>query len=414
MTMKKTLIAVAVIGLLAAVTGLALAPSGESATDVELAAVHERSLRPAVSASGQLVHGNEVRLTSEVIGKVNAVHVEEGASVEAGDLLLAIDDKAYVALVSENRAAVRLQEIDIERKQLAIETLRRQYERNRRLFDIGMLPQEAFDQVQHGYRIAGIDLDSARELLAQSKATLLQSQEQLAKTKVRSPIAGKVTSLDIDVGETAIASTTNVPGSGLLVIADPTSLLTEVYVDEADIADIRVGQAAEVVAVAYQDAPVAGTVEYVASSARHHPQRPGLFFRVRIRLQHGDEDPRLLSGMSCRVEIFLDDGQRVPVVPIRAIVSRDDHRAGAAHHHLYVVSAQAEDGEVTGEVRRVAVEVGRSDVEYQEIVDGPSIGAFVVAGPASVLRLLRDGQAVVGAVPDAATTEAGQSTPRGA
>ena len=411
--MKKTLIAVAVIGLLAAATVVAVAPSSASAVDVELVAVGQRDLRPAVEASGQLVHGDEVRLTSEVIGKVNAVHVEEGASVAAGDLLLAIDDKAYVALVSENRAAVRLQEIDIERKQLAIETLRRQYERNRRLFDIGTLPQEAFDEVEHRYRIAGIDLDSARELLARSRATLQQSQEQLAKTKVRSPIAGKVTSLDIDVGETAIASSTNVPGSGLMVIADPASLLTEVYVDEADIADIRVGQAAEVLAVAYPDSPMRGTVDYVASTARHHQQRPGLSFRVRIRLHRSEEAPRLLSGMSCRVEIFLDAGDRLTVVPIRAIVSRDDLKARTIRHHLYVVAAEAEDGTVAGEVRRVSVEVGRSDVEYQEVVSGPSVGEFVVAGPANVLRLLRDGQAVIGAAPEGMRADAA-SVPQGA
>ena len=411
--MKKTLIAVAVIGLLAAATVVAVVPSSASAVDVELAAVGQRDLRPAVEASGQLVHGDEVRLTSEVIGKVNAVHVEEGASVAAGDLLLAIDDKAYVALVSENRAAVRLQEIDIERKQLAIETLRRQYERNRRLFDIGTLPQEAFDEVEHRYRIAGIDLDSARELLARSRATLQQSQEQLAKTKVRSPIAGKVTSLDIDVGETAIASSTNVPGSGLMVIADPASLLTEVYVDEADIADIRVGQAAEVLAVAYPDSPMRGTVDYVASTARHHQQRPGLSFRVRIRLHRSEEAPRLLSGMSCRVEIFLDAGDRLTVVPIRAIVSRDDLKARTVRHHLYVVAAEAEDGTVAGEVRRVSVEVGRSDVEYQEVVSGPAVGEFVVAGPANVLRLLRDGQTVIGAAPEGMRADAA-SVPQGA
>lgn len=403
--MKKTLLAATVVvAALAAL--LAVAMRGAPPLAVEVAAVGVRDLRPAVAASGRIIHGNEVRLTSEVVGKVKAVYVEEGAPVAAGDLVLAIDDKAFAARVSESRAAVRLRQIDIERKQLAIETLRRKYERNRRLFDIGLLEQGAFDEVAHRYRAAGIDLDSSRELLAQAKANLAQSTEQLEKTKVVSPIAGTVTALDIEVGETAIASATNVPGSGLMVIADPASLLTEVYVDEADIADVRVGQAAEVVAVAYPNSPLSGTVEYVAGAARQHSDRRGPSFRVRIRLHRGEGEPRLLSGMSCRTEIFLTDGEPLTVVPIRAIVSRED-AALKAVHHLYVVSAAAEGGEVAGPVRKVQVELGRSDVEYQEVLAGPAAGDYVVVGPARTLRYLRDGQAVVAAVPGSAAPAGG-------
>lgn len=406
MDMKKALFAVTV---LVAVLGamLAVAMRGAPPQTVEVVAVGVRDLRPAVAASGRVVHGNEVRLTSEVVGKVRAVYVDEGAAVAAGDLVLAIDDEAFAARVSESRAAVRLRQIDIERKQLAMETLRRQYERNQRLFDTGLLERGAFDEVAHRYRAAGIDLDSSRELLAQANAKFAQTVEQLEKTKVVSPIAGVVTALDIDVGETAIASTTNVPGSGLMVIADPASLLTEVYVDEADIAEVRVGQTAEVVAVAYPDSPLTGTVEYVAGAARQHSDRRGPSFRVRIRLHRREGDPRLLSGMSCRSEIYLSDGEALAVVPIRAIVSQED-AALKAVHHVYVVGAAAEAGEVAGPVRKVQVALGRSDVEHQEVLAGPAVGDYVVVGPARTLRYLRPGQSVVAAAPGSAAP-AGES-----
>lgn len=397
--MKKMLLAVALTALAGGAL-LALAMRSAPSVEVELATVSVRDLRASISASGQIVHGNEVRLSSEVIGKVKAVYVEEGDRVAAGELVLAIDDEAYAAQATANRATVRLREIDIERKQLAIDVLQREHERQRRLFDIGMLDQRTFDEATHRYRAAGIDLDSSRELLAQANASLAQSLEQLDRTKVRSPIAGAVTSLDIEVGETAIASATNIPGSGLMVIADPDSLLTEVYVDEADIADVRVGHAAEVTAIAYPDSPLAGTVEYLASTAKQHPHRRGLSFRVRIRLAAEDADRRLLSGMSCRADILLGGAGATTVVPIRALVSREDLQAKTVHHHLYVLAAEAEDGEVAGNVRKVSVDVGRSDVEYQELVAGPPAGALVVVGPARILRYLRDGQAVTAAVPD--------------
>lgn len=397
--MKKMLLAVALL-VLAGAALLMLAMRAGPSVQVEVATVGVREIRGAISASGQIVHGNEVNLTSEVVGKVKAVYVAEGDTVAAGELVLAIDDEAYAAQETANRAAVRLREIDIERKQLAIEVLRRQYERQRRLFDIGMLEQRTFDEADHSYRAAGIDLDSSREMLAQANAALAQSVDQLDRTKVYSPIAGVVTSLDIEVGETAIASATNIPGSGLMVIADPGSLLTEVYVDEADIADVRVGHAAEVTAIAYPNAPLSGTVEYLASAAKQHPHRRGLSFRVRIRLDGDHPEQRLLSGMSCRADIFLGDGGATTVVPIRALVSREDLQAKTVHHSLYVLPAEPEGGTVSGNVRKVSVDVGRSDVEYQEVVDGPAAGALVVVGPARTLRYLRDGQAVTAAAPE--------------
>ena len=74
--------------------------------------------------------------------------------------------------------------------------------------------------------------------------------------------------LDIEVGETAITSTTNIPGSGLMTIADPSSIITEVNVDEADVADIRLDQAAEIVAIAYPNQPLQGRVEFIANTAK--------------------------------------------------------------------------------------------------------------------------------------------------
>ena len=62
-------------------------------------------------------------------------------------------------------------------------------------------------------------------------AQLDQVLDNLSKTQIISPI-DVVTSLDIKVGETAIASSTNIPGSSLMTIANPSSIYTEVLVDE--------------------------------------------------------------------------------------------------------------------------------------------------------------------------------------
>ncbi len=342
------------------------------------------TIRPAILASGRLAHESSVNLSSEVIGKVTEILVEEGERVEAGQLVLRIDDEAVSAAVEQNQAAVRLQEIDIERKRLRIENLKRRQERNVRLFETNMMGEDAFEASTLEFQMAEVDFRSTEETLIQSRAALQQSLDRLEKTRVRTPIDGVVTSLDIEVGETAISSTTNIPGSGLMTISDPMSIQTEVFVDEADVANIAVGQPARVVAIAYPNEPLEGKVKYIANLARVEQGRQGLTFLVEIAIDD-DRATELQPGMSCRAEIFTSSRDDVLAVPIESVII-DDESGDSVKHFVYVNREES--------AQRVDVEIGISDDRYQEIVSGLTPTDDVITGPARILRVLKDGDSV--------------------
>ena len=67
-----------------------------------------------------------------------------------------------------------------------------------------------------------------------------------------------------------------------MTIANPASIYTEVLVDEADIANIEIGQKAEIVAIAYPDQPMTGVVRFIANTAKIAAGRTGLSFVVKI------------------------------------------------------------------------------------------------------------------------------------
>ena len=247
-------------------------------------------------------------------------------SYSQGQLVRRVDDRNLLASLEQTQAAVRLNEIDIERQQLRLDNLQSQWERSRNLHSRGMIGDEEYDNVSNQLALARIDLKSAQERLLQSRAQLEQVNDQLSKTQIVSPISGVVTSLDIKVGETAIASSTNIPGSSLMTIANPDSIYTEVLVDEADVATIDIGQRAEIVAIAYPDQPMSGVVEFIANTAKVAPGRQGLSFTVEIRI----DDPGsvvLRPGMSCRAEIFTRQDEDVHAVPIRALIFEEDRAA---------------------------------------------------------------------------------------
>ncbi|HEX6992923.1 MAG TPA: efflux RND transporter periplasmic adaptor subunit [Gammaproteobacteria bacterium] len=385
---RKLLIIAVIVALVVALPVARSVFGGGNVRAVETETLTRRSIQASVLASGRLAHEEEVQLMSEEIGRVTQLFVEEGAYVKAGDLLLQIDDEAHRAAVEQNRAQVRLQEIAIERQRLRLENLRKQWERQEALHERGLIDQDSFDLLTNELGLAEVDLQSSIEQLSQARAQLEQAEDRLRKTRVYSPIDGVVTSLEIKVGETAISSTTNVPGSTLMTIANPASIHTEVNVDEADIANVEVGQKAHVYAIAYPDVPIEGVIDSIAVTAKvpeGQQGQQGLSFAVKIKLDP-PEGVRLRPGMSCRAEIFTTTKEGVLAVPIQAILVEENRVEDRTTYSVFV-----NDG---GIARKVEVKVGLSDDAYQEVTEGLAEGDEIVIGPDRVLRTLNDGDRI--------------------
>ncbi len=384
--MKRKLLIVG--GLTVAVVAVPLLNEflrGGNAVEVEIQALEPRSIQASVLASGQLVHEEEVKLTTEVIGRVTGIFVEEGDRVKSGQLLLQIDDETYRAEVEQNEATVRMQDIAIQRQQLRVDNLRTQWERDQALHESNLIDERSFDLSTNELSLAQVDLRSSRESLSQAQARLEQAEDRLSKTRVVTPIDGTVTSLDIEVGETAISSTTNIAGSNLMTIANPDSIHAEVNVDEADIANVAVGQEAEIIAIAFPDQPIKGVIDSIALSARVAEGTQGLSFAVKIRLDKADRFA-LRPGMSCRVEIYTEVRDGLLAVPIQAILVDEELSENRTTYHVF----EYDDGEA----REVAVQVGLSDDAYQAVTGGLEEGDRIIVGPDRVLRSLGDGDNV--------------------
>lgn len=382
MNAKKLLLILLIAGTVVALPFINRSVLGTNAKEVNVSTLSQRIISPSILASGFLAHEEEVMLSSEVIGKVSELFVEEGDEVHQGQLLLQVDDKNFIAGLEQSEAAERINSIDIERQEVRIGNLERQFERSKSLHEQKMIGDDEFDSIRNQLDLARIDLKSSRERLAQSRAQLDQVIDNLSKTKIVSPIDGLITSLDIKVGETAIASSTNIPGSSLMTIANPASIYTEVLVDEADVANIEIGQRAEIVAIAYPDQPMQGLVRYIANTAKIAPGRQGLSFTVKIEIVDAG-DVVLRPGMSCRAEIFTRQDQEVVAVPIQAVIFEEDRSALRSEYFVFVND--------NGIARKTKIEVGISDDEYQELMSEVDEDIQIVVGPDEELRHLLEG-----------------------
>ena len=382
---KKLLLIIAIVALVVAAPLIQARMRGGGSVEVQVEALAPRSIQSSVLASGKLVHEEEVKLTTEEIGRVTAIYVEEGQKVTRGELVLQIDDQRLRAAVDQQKASVRMQEIAIQRQQLQVENLQTQWERQRGLHERQLINEDSFTTSTTNLQIAEVDLMSSKESLEQARALLEQQEDRLSKTRVYAPIDGTITTLDIKVGETAIASSTNIPGSSLMTIANPASIHTEVHVDEADIANVEIGQNARVFAIAYPEQPVEGVVESIAVSAKVAEGQQGQSFAIKIRLLD-PEKITLRPGMTCRAEIFTATKGGVLAAPIQAILVDEDLTTDEVTRDVFVNR--------NGRAVKTSVEVGIADDTYQEIVSGLSAGDEVVTGPDRVLRALEDGDRI--------------------
>ena len=390
--MKKIVIFVVLAALLVGLPLISKFTGGSDAKQVEIETAELKLIKSSILASGTLAFREQVQLRSEVIGQVTELHVEEADHVRKDDPVITLDPKTYQAQVEQAEARVRIQQIAIERQRLQIKTLTDRFERQKTMFAKNLVDEDSFEVLESELALAKVDLRSLQESLLQARAALDQSAELLSKTRIKSPIDGVVIQLDLKVGETVIAGTTNIPGSTMMVIADPSETLTEVQVDEADIAQVREGQSADIFAAAYPDTPLSGTIQSIASVARQTPGQASLSFLVKILLDEQDE-LIIRPGMSVRADIYTQSSEQTLAVPVQAVLfdenaDKDSKDKEGKKEQTYVFLMQ--DGKA---VRR-DVEIGISSDSDQEIISGVKEGDTIISGPYRVLRNLNDGEAV--------------------
>lgn len=408
--MSRKLIILGVIGT--ALVLLVLASrfiGGDSAKTVEVTPVQSDVVRSAVLASGQLIYRDQVQLRSELIGRAARVPFDEGDRVSAGDVIVGLEPDQFRARLDQQEANVRLQQIAIDRQRLLVDNLQRQVERTRELFDRQLVDANSQENAENELQMARLDLRSRQEALTQARATLAQSRDNLDRTEIRSPIDGIVIQLDVKPGESVIAGTTNIPGSTIAIIADTSSMLAKLQVDEADIARVSVDQVADIYAAAFPDTPLGGVVEKIATTARRADGQQNLSFEVEVRLLEADRlDVR--SGMSARAEIFTESSEDALALPIQAVQYDDDSDDNRENNSDNNSDSGEEQSFVfvddNGTARRRTVRTGLSSDSHIEILEGLEAGERVVTGPFRTLRSLRDGESLRAAEPGATTPSA--------
>jgi HlyD family secretion protein len=287
MKTKSTLLIASVAFILTTFFALYFART-RSAERAQQAAASPAPSEPLVAGPGRVEPVSEdIKIGSELSGKLRSVNVEEGDHVRKGQVLAVLENDDYRAEVLSAEAEVsskkatlrkvlngaRTQErseawSSVRAAQAVAENAASDRERRQKLYAAGVISREELDryvresnvaqaQYQESVERHSLVDDQAREedvAFAQADLQLAQArrtdaQAKYEKTLIRSPIDGTVLRKHHRNGE-SVSNSSTVPDP-IVTIGDKDVLRVRVDVDETDVNRVRVGQKAYVTADAY-------------------------------------------------------------------------------------------------------------------------------------------------------------------
>jgi multidrug resistance efflux pump len=295
------------------------------------ASAEDKPAEKGLVVSGYVVPVQMVRVGARVSGTVVEMHVQEGASVKAGQVLAKIDPTPYrhAVLLAEAKLQAAVAKLDAQKKspspeevqqaKLAVreaEILHEAAEKHlHRVAGLANVVSEVerlearsraelskLKLEQTKVRQAAVERGATREELTHAEAEvqvakveLEQAKHALDSTNITSPIEGVVLRRGVSAGE-IVAAGLNGP-SIICEIADLRRLEVEVHVAEGDIARIAVGQPCQIHVGAYASSYYKGLIARVQPMV--DPAKATIAVRVKIELPDGER--KLLPGMRAQV-----------------------------------------------------------------------------------------------------------------
>ncbi|MDX1630939.1 MAG: efflux RND transporter periplasmic adaptor subunit [Thermoanaerobaculia bacterium] len=380
--MKKVLMVVGVLAVLGTIVTASLLKGRDGGEGKKVYAEEavRRDISRIVKASGTVDPRTKVNISPHLVARIEALYVEEGQQVEAGEPFLTLEKEAFVAAEQRAAAQVEIARTQLRQGRVDLADAELKLKRARRLAAEQIVSDEQLEAAQLQYESARLRVEQAEEALRQARADLDKARDDLEKTTIYAPIDGRVIELNAEEGEVVVTGTMNNPASVVATVADLSEILVEVDVDETEVVAVEVGQEAVVTVDAIPDHEYQGRLVEIGSSGFQKPTQPDVtYFKAKVLLENPDR--RLRPGMSARAEIEVATHEDTVVVPIQAVVYRAPVDSEGDAEEIRVVLV-VEDGRA---VQR-PVEVGITDTTHAELLEGVEAGARVVTGPQRTLK----------------------------
>ncbi|MGC9342140.1 MAG: efflux RND transporter periplasmic adaptor subunit, partial [Bacteroidales bacterium] len=298
-------------------------------------------------ATGKVVPRKEVEIKPQISGILQKLYVEEGQMVKEGDLIARV--KIIPNMISLNEAEYRL-----ETAKNNFNDAKKDYNRQKLMFETGVIPEAEFQKYQLEYANAEEEMEAAENNLQLIKEGVTSKSEESTNTLIRSTITGMVLDIPVEEGKSVIETNTFSEGTTIAIVADMGEMIFEGKVDETEVGKITPGMNLEISIGAIDDQKFDAKLEFIAPKGEEENGAIQFEIEAAVELKR---DFFIRSGYSANADIVLEKRDSVMVIPESLIKFEDDS-----------AFVEIEIGEQIVEKRYI--QTGLSDGINIEIIDG--------------------------------------------
>jgi HlyD family secretion protein len=358
--------------------------------EVEGLKVEQRDFVQTVVASGHVENAHRVDIGAQLTGTVKRVPVAEGQMVQAGQLLIELENTELQASLKQaefnvQQAAAKLRQLRevqvpvtahaLHQAMVTQETSQQALKRSQDLYDKGFTGQAALDEFKRMAlvtqsqvlslkdQMASLNEGGSDSVLAQANLSQAKAGSELAHARLRyaqisAPSSGTLISRNVEPGDVVQA------GKVLMVLSPTGKTELVVQIDEKHLSQLKIGQAATASADAYSKEQFPAVLSYI---------NPGVDAQrgsVTVKLQVPQAPSYLQQDMT--VSLNIEVAKRSQAILLATEAVRDIEKSA------WVLQI------VNGKAVRQPIQIGLRGPGYCEVLKGLQPNDVVIRDPAGI------------------------------
>ena len=254
-------------------------------------------------ATGSIMPRKEIQVKPTVSGVIEALYVEAGQPIKAGQLIAKIKLVPNLEGLNRDQLSINSAQNNLETARINHKNAQIEYDRNKKLFDEKVISAQEFQRFETDLRIRKEALDAAQRNLGFTQQGAVQRSGGISND-IYSPVDGILLDVPVKVGGSVIERSNFNEGTTIAAIADMQSLVFEGKIDESEVGKIKEGMDLNLTIGAIEGKVFKAKLEYI--SPKGIAEEGAIKFNIRavLLLEPGDY---LRAGYSANADIVLSE-----------------------------------------------------------------------------------------------------------
>jgi HlyD family secretion protein len=267
----------------------------------------ETSITKKTVATGSILPKREVQVKPQVSGIIEALYVEAGQNVKAGQLIAKVRVVQNLSGKNSDLRTINEGERSVETTRVSFENARIEKERQEKLLAQKAISQQEYQRALTEYNMRKEELDRAEKGLDITRQNVLQNSGRIAN-EIYSTVDGMILDVPVKVGSSVIERNNFNEGTTIAIVADMNSLLFEGKVDESEVGKIKEGMDLNLTIGAIPDKVFKAKLEFISPKGVTEEGAIKFQIKARVLLNEGDF---IRAGYSANADIVLDKKDKV-------------------------------------------------------------------------------------------------------